>query len=49
MVVSSVISASRAPERAAGYRSLIADRPVVVSFVTVTEMRYGAIKASWGE
>ena len=31
------------------YRSLIADRAVVVSFATVTELRYGALRAGWGE
>ena len=45
MVVSAVVNASRRPEPAASYRSLIADRLVVVSFATVTELRYGAIKA----
>lgn len=34
---------------AASYRSLIANCPVVVSFVTVTELRYGALKAGWGD
>ena len=49
MVVSSLLNASRSPQRAAAYPSLIGGRPIVVSFVTVTELRYGAIKAGWGE
>ncbi len=49
MVVSAVVNSSRRPEPAASYRSLIADRLVVVSFATVTELRYGAIKAGWGQ
>lgn len=44
MVVSAVVNASRRPEPAASYRSLIADRLVVVSFATVTELRYGRSK-----
>lgn len=47
MVVSAVVNAARRPEPAASYRSLIADRLVVASFATVTELRYGAIKAGW--
>ncbi len=31
------------------YRELIADRPVLVAFQTVTELRYGALRAGWGE
>ena len=49
MVVSSLLHANRQPERAEQYRSLIAGRPIVISFVTVTELRYGALKAGWGE
>lgn len=49
MVVSSIVNAVRDPARAAAYRSLTAGRPIVVSFATVTEMRYGAIKAGWSE
>lgn len=30
-------------------RRLIGDRSRVVSFVTVTELRYGALRAGWGE
>ena len=49
MVVSSLLHATRQPVPAAEYRALIDDRPVVVSFATVTELRYGALKAGWGE
>ena len=49
MAVSALVNASREPAPAASYRSLIARRPSVVSFATVTELRYGALKAGWGE
>ena len=49
MVVSALVNAGRDPGTAARYRSAIDGRTVVVSFVTVTEMRFGAIKAGWGE
>lgn len=46
MAVSALVNEHRDPNTA---RQVVADRPVLVSFVTVTEMRYGAIKAGWGE
>ncbi len=49
MVVSALVNASRSPEPAARYREVISGRTVVVSFVTITEMRFGAIRAGWGE
>jgi len=49
MVISALVGASRRASAASAYRLLVADRPVVVSFVTVTELRYGALKADWGE
>jgi predicted nucleic acid-binding protein len=49
MVVSSIVNAVRQPGLAADYRALIAGRPTLVSFATATEMRYGALKAGWGE
>lgn len=49
MVVSALANVDRDPAAAARCRATIGDRPVVVSFVTVTEMRFGAIKAGWGE
>ncbi len=42
-------NARRDPVTAAGYRRLVAGRSVVISFATVTELRYGALKAGWGE
>lgn len=49
MVVSALVTEGRDPVPAAEFRRLVDGRPVVVSFVTVTEMRYGALKANWGE
>lgn len=49
MVVSTLVNADRDPAAAARSRATIGDRRVVVSFVTVTEMRFGVIKAGWGE
>ena len=49
MVVSALINAARRPALAADYSVLIDKRPIVVSFATVSELRYGAIKAEWGE
>lgn len=31
------------------YRALVGCRDVVVSFAAVTELRFGALKAGWGE
>ncbi len=44
-----MINAARDPDTAKEYRALIDGRPIVISFVTVTETRYGAIKAGRGE
>ena len=49
MVVSALVNASRDPGAAASYREAIGGRTVLVSFVTITEMRFGAIRAGWGE
>lgn len=49
MVMSAVVNATRRPNLASAYRSLIGGRPVLISFATVTELRYGAVKAGWGE
>ncbi len=35
------------PADAARYRTIIGDRSAVVSFVSVTEIRYGAARAGW--
>lgn len=45
MVVSALMNAARNPERAAAYRRAISDD----SFVTITELRFGALRAGWGE
>jgi len=49
MAVSALVNEQRDPDTARSYRQMVADRPVLVSFVTVAEMRYGALKAGWGE
>lgn len=49
MVVSVLVNAGRDPDVAAQYRAVIEGRSVVVSFVTVTEIGFGAIKAGWGD
>ena len=49
MAVSALVNEHRDADTAWRYRRVVADRSVLVSFVTVTEMRYGAIKAGWGE
>lgn len=43
MVVSGLLNAGRDPGVAQRYRAAINGRSVVVSFVTVTELRFGAI------
>jgi len=45
MVVSALLHVGCDPGTAARYRSVIDSRLIVVSIVTVTEMRFGAIKA----
>jgi predicted nucleic acid-binding protein len=49
MVVSALVDPDRTSIAAAEYRALIGARPIVVSFITVAELRYGALKARWGE
>lgn len=49
MAVSAPLKTGRDPDDAARVRSVIDGRSVVVSFVTISEMRFGAIKAGWGE
>jgi predicted nucleic acid-binding protein len=48
MVLSALLD-TRRPSRAAPYRQVIGDRRSLVSFVSVAEIRYGAIKNTWGE
>jgi hypothetical protein len=45
MVVSALVDPDRTSIAAAEYRTLIGARPIVVSFITVAELRYGALKA----
>ncbi len=49
MVVSALLHPSRSHPAAEEYRRRVAGRPIVISFVVVTELRYGALKAGWGE
>lgn len=49
MAMSAIVNEPRQPETAARYRRLIAGRSVVISVMTVSELRYGAIVAGWGE
>jgi predicted nucleic acid-binding protein len=49
MAVSALVNATRNPTLAAAYRQVIAGDRIVVSFATVTELRYGALRAGWGE
>jgi predicted nucleic acid-binding protein len=49
MAVSALINPDRSSSEAAEFRDLVGGRVTVVSFMTVTELRYGALKAGWGE
>lgn len=49
MAVSALVNATRYKELAAAHRQAIAGDRIVVSFATVTELRYGALHAGWGE
>jgi predicted nucleic acid-binding protein len=49
MVASALVNSRLNAGMASPYRELIDGRPVVVSFATVTELRFGALKAGWGE
>lgn len=48
MVLTALLD-TRATSLGAVYRQLIGAAPTVVSFVTMTEVRYGALKAGWGD
>ena len=48
MVLSALLDTRRASQ-ADVYRQLIGARRALVSFMSVTEVRYGAVKAGWGE
>ena len=49
MAVSALINPDRWSAEAGEFRDLIGGRVTLVSFVTVTELRYGASKGGWGE
>jgi tRNA(fMet)-specific endonuclease VapC len=49
MAVSALMNPDRSGADAVEYRDLVGARVILVSFVTVTELRYGALKAGWGE
>ena len=45
MAVSAPVNATGNPDLAVAYRRKIAGQPILLSFLTVTELRYGALKA----
>ncbi len=49
MVLSALLHPSRSHPAARGYRRRIARRPIVISFVVLTELCCGALKSGWGE
>lgn len=49
MVLGALIQPGDTHPAAPGYRQRIGDRAVLISFVTLAEIRYGALKANWGE
>jgi predicted nucleic acid-binding protein len=49
MVASALINARRRPGRQNAFEDLIDGRRVLVSFATVTELRFGAINGAWGD
>jgi predicted nucleic acid-binding protein len=49
MAVPALVNAARNPTRATAYRRANADDPILVSFMTITELRFGALRAGWGE
>ncbi len=48
MVMSWLLEPERSP-LAEPYEELIGDRPIVVAFQTVMELRFGALNAHWGD
>ena len=48
MVISWLLDQRPNPD-ADNYRTLIDDTPVLLAFQTVMELRYGALRAGWGE
>ena len=49
MAFSAVFHESRRPDVASPYRATIEGRAIVLSFASVTELRYGALKGGWGD
>jgi predicted nucleic acid-binding protein len=49
MTASALVNARLDPRRADAFRDLVAGRPIIVSFATVTELLFGAVKAQWGD
>lgn len=49
MASSALFRQARDPEVAAPYLDLVRGRNIVLSFVTVTELRFGALKGGWGD
>lgn len=46
---SALFHQARRPEIAAPYIEIVSGRDLLVSFVTVTELRFGALKGGWGD
>ena len=49
MAMSAIVNEARRPELADAYRSVIGGRAILISVISVSEWRYGAIFAGWGE
>lgn len=49
MAMSAIVNEARRPDVAARYRSAIDGRAILISVITVSELRYGSIVAEWGD
>jgi predicted nucleic acid-binding protein len=49
MAASALMNPHRSGAEAVEYRDLVGARVILLSFVTVTELRCGTLKAGWGE
>jgi len=49
MVASALVNSRFDADRADQFRALVERRTIVVSFATVTELRFGAVKAGWAQ
>lgn len=49
MVASALVNYRRRPRDGNPYEDLIEGRSIIISFATVTELRFGAINGDWGE